>query len=90
MYEMIYEYFASKKCAFGKYLQLMADFIKGLKDVKHLINCGVIKNDFAPIIMFFKCGIICKMKYPYHYVQKHMKTWCPKSISNVNLHYHWL
>jgi len=47
MYETIYEYLASKKCAFGEYLQLMADFIKGLKDVKHLINCGVIKNEFC-------------------------------------------
>jgi len=42
MYEIIYEYLASKKCAFGKYLQLMADFIKGIKDVKHLVSCGVI------------------------------------------------
>ncbi len=43
---MIFEYLASKKCAFGKYLQLMANFIKGLKDVKHLINCGLTKNEF--------------------------------------------
>jgi len=47
MYETIYEYLASKKRAFRGYLQLMANFIKGLKDVKHLINCGVIKNDFC-------------------------------------------
>jgi hypothetical protein len=45
MYEIIYEYVASKKCAFGKYLQLIANFIKGLEDVKHLVNCGVIWNE---------------------------------------------
>jgi len=43
MYEYI-EDFTSRKCAFGEYLELMQDLIKEVGDVRHLIDCGVIRN----------------------------------------------
>jgi hypothetical protein len=46
MYEYMEDY-NSLKCPFGEYLQLMTDLIKELGDVKHLIDCGVIRNDLC-------------------------------------------
>lgn len=43
MYEF-YDHFVAKHCVFGEYVHLMGDLIKSPKDVKHLIDCDVIKN----------------------------------------------
>ncbi|KAH9574152.1 hypothetical protein CY35_01G041100 [Sphagnum magellanicum] len=43
MYEYMEDY-TSPKCPFGEYLLLMIDLIKEVGDVKHLIDCGVIRN----------------------------------------------
>jgi hypothetical protein len=43
----MYEYMEgcnSAKCAFGEYVELMTSLIKEIGDVKHLIDCGVIRN----------------------------------------------
>jgi len=89
MYEMIYEYLASKKCAFGEYLQLMADFIKRLKDVKHLINCGVIKNEFCTYNYAFQMWNNLQSEIPLPLCSKAYEDMVSKSISNVNPHCHW-
>jgi hypothetical protein len=34
----------SVRCPFGEYLKLMTSLIREVEDVKHLIDCGVIKN----------------------------------------------
>jgi hypothetical protein len=37
----------SVKCPFGEYLKLMANLIREVGDVKHLIDCGVIQNGLS-------------------------------------------
>jgi hypothetical protein len=70
MYEFM-EDDKSLKCPFGEYLQLMKDLIKEVGDVKHLINCGAIKNKLCT----FKCGITCKIIYSWAVVQTNTETW---------------
>jgi len=43
MYEF-YDHFVAKHCALGEYVHLMGDLIKSPEDVKHLIECDVIKK----------------------------------------------
>jgi hypothetical protein len=96
MYEF-YDHFIAKRCALGEYVHLMGDLIKSLEDVRHLIDCDVIKNFLVTDKNAFRMwdNLQSGINYsgyskPYHDMVKKINGQCKSTLHIVRTEFYQL
>jgi len=96
MYEF-YDHFVAKRCALGEYVHLMGDLIKSPEDVKHLIDCDVIKNFLVTDKNAFRMwdNLQSGINYsgysqPYHDMVKKINGQCKSTLHIVKTKFYQL